>query len=260
MTARAGAPEALRRFFEEHPRVALAFSGGCDSAYLLYAAIESGADVCAYYAHSAFQPRFELEDARRLCAELGAALRVLELDVLADEHVRANPPERCYFCKRRIFSEILRAAEADGRNCAIDGTNASDDAQDRPGMRALREMRVYSPLRLCGITKAQVRALSREAGLFTWNKPAYACLATRVPSGRSIDEAMLARVDAGEGALRAMGLSDFRLRLTDGGCRMELTAADFARLPELREGILAALESDFQEITVNLRARGGIEL
>lgn len=76
-------------------------------------------------------------------------------------------------------------------------------------MRALREMRVYSPLRLCGITKAQVRALSREAGLFTWNKPAYACLATRVPSGRSIDEAMLARVDAGEGALRAMGLSDF---------------------------------------------------
>lgn len=224
MTARAGAPEALRRFFEEHPRVALAFSGGCDSAYLLYAAIESGADVCAYYAHSAFQPRFELEDARRLCAELGAALRVLELDVLADENVRANPPERCYFCKRRIFSEILRAAEADGRNCAIDGTNASDDAQDRPGMRALREMRVYSPLRLCGITKAQVRALSREAGLFTWNKPAYACLATRVAVG-----AEHRRSDAGaRGCGRGRAARDGAFGLS--------AAADGRRLPHGIDG------------------------
>ena len=184
----AAVPEALRQFFREHPRVALAFSGGTDSAYLLYAATACGCEVRAYYARSAFQPAFERADARRLAEQLSAELREIPLDVLAVEAVRRNPADRCYHCKRAIFSALLREARADGFDVVIDGTNASDDAGDRPGMRALRELRVLSPLRLCGIPKAEVRALSRQAGLFTWDKPAYACLATRVPAGVEITD------------------------------------------------------------------------
>ena len=253
-------PEPLRAFFRENPRLALAFSGGCDSAYLFYAAAACGADVAAYYVRSPFQPAFELEDARRLAAELGRELRLIEVDALADPRVRANPPERCYYCKQGIFGAILSAAAADGYILVIDGTNASDDASDRPGMRALRELEVRSPLRECGITKAQVRELSRGAGLFTWNKPAYACLATRIPTGAAIEAEALQKVERAEAALCALGFSDLRVRVTSGGCRLELTGADMARLMERRGEVLEALQRDFPEITLNLRARKGLEV
>ena len=253
-------PERLRAFFEENPRLALAFSGGCDSAYLLWAVRACGAELGVYYVRTAFQPAFELEDARRLCRELGQPLRVLELDALADDDVRANSDQRCYFCKRRIFGAILKAAAGDGFRCVMDGTNASDDVNDRPGMRALRELKVFSPLRACGISKAEVRVRSREAGLFTWNKPAYACLATRIPTGTPIDAAALARVERAEAALSDLGFSDFRVRLTPDGCRLELTGAQMPRLMAEREAVLAALGSDFGEVTLNLKPRKGLEI
>ena len=178
----------LEQFFKDNPKAAIAFSGGVDSSYLLYAAIKSGADVCAYYVKSAFQPQFELEDARRLAEQINAPLRVLQADILADERVVENPADRCYYCKNRVFSAIVSAAAEDGYALVLDGTNASDEEGDRPGMRALREMSVRSPLRECGLTKAEIRERSRKAGLFTWDKPAYACLATRVRTGEEITE------------------------------------------------------------------------
>ena len=156
----------LEQFFAENREVAIAFSGGVDSAYLLYAATRYAARVKAYYVSTAFQPEFELADARRLADELGADMQVLHVDVLMSGAVTANPPDRCYHCKNTLFRQILRAAENDGFPVLLDGTNASDDAGDRPGMRALRELSVRSPLRECGLTKAEIRRLSREAGLF----------------------------------------------------------------------------------------------
>ena len=259
MNGKTFVPESLVKFFGDHPRIALAFSGGCDSAYLLYAARACGAQVCAYYVHSCFQPRFELEDARRLADELNAEMRVLEADVLSDAQVRRNPPERCYHCKRRIFDAIAQAAQADGFEYIMDGTNASDDASDRPGMRALRERGVLSPLRMCAITKAQVRSLSQQAGLFTWNKSAYACLATRIPTGMEIDVSMLGRVERAEERLALMGFEDFRVRITPGGARLELREGQMALLMEKRRDILAALEADFGEITLDLRPRREVE-
>ena len=253
-------PESLRAFFRENPRLALAFSGGCDSAYLYGAAVACGADVAAYYVRSPFQPAFELADAKRLAGELGKELRIIEVDALADPRVRANPKERCYYCKQGIFGAILSAAAADGYRLVIDGTNASDDASDRPGMKALQELRVRSPLRECGITKAQVRALSRDAGLFTWNKPAYACLATRIPAGTAIEPEALMKVERAEAALHEMGFSDLRVRVTPGGCRLELTEEGLSRLAERREEVVAALERDFSEIMLNLRPRRGLEV
>lgn len=252
-------PQALRDFFREHTRLALAFSGGCDSAYLLYAARACGVDVGAYYVHSCFQPAFELADAQRLAEQLICRLNVIEMDVLEDAQVRANPANRCYYCKRNIFGGILEAAKRDGYHTVIDGTNASDDASDRPGMQALRELRVLSPLRMCGIAKAQVRALSHQAGLFTWNKPAYACLATRIPTGMAIEKPMLERVERAEMALSNMGFSDFRVRMTERGARLELCEGQLELLMRKRRDVLVALEADFAEITLNLRLRREME-
>lgn len=245
----------LHTFFQENPKVALAFSGGVDSAYLLYVATASGADVTAYYVHSAFQPTFEREDAERLARELGAKLRILPLDVLCDDTITANPADRCYHCKKRIFTAIVQAAQAAGYSLLIDGTNASDDDSDRPGIRALRELSVRSPLRECGITKAQVRTLSREANLFTWDKPAYACLATRIPTGEHITAEKLAKTEQAEQFLQSLGFRDFRVRLLGDSAKLQVRAEQFPLLLEKRQDILEGLQPLYPHILLDLEVR-----
>ena len=245
----------LRDFFQECPKVALGFSGGVDSAYLLYAALDHGAQVRPYFIKTAFQPQFELEDARRLCAQLGVELTVLELDVLQIPGVAENPPDRCYHCKRALFGRLRQQALADGYTVLIDGTNASDDAGDRPGMRALGELSVRSPLRECGITKAQVRALSKEAGLFTWDKPAYACLATRLPTGETITPEVLQKVEAAEDALFSLGYKDLRVRVFHGAARLQLPGEQLERATKEREAILQALSPWFDTVLLDLKER-----
>lgn len=246
----------LNDFFSENPRLALAFSGGVDSAYLLYAATAAGADVTAYYVHSAFQPAFELRDAQRLAQELGAKMRVLKLDVLSDDAITTNPPERCYHCKKRIFTAIVQAARKDGYDLLIDGTNASDDAADRPGIRALRELAVRSPLRECGITKAQVREKSREAKLFTWDKPAYACLATRIPTGETITAEKLQKTEQAEEFLKSMGFVDFRVRLMGESAKLQVRGKQLPLLIEKRNEILTGLKPLYWDILLDLEVRG----
>lgn len=212
----------LSEFFAKHTKVALAFSGGVDSAYLLYAATLCNVDVVAYYIKSQFQPEFEYEDAKRLVKELNARIKVVEVDVLQDKAIAANPENRCYICKNNIFNNIINAAREDGYSIIIDGTNASDLEDDRPGMRALKELGVMSPLRMCGITKDEVRRLSKEAGLFTWNKPAYACLATRVKTGETISDDILKRIEEAEDYIHSLGLLNIRVRYTNNKIKLEI--------------------------------------
>ncbi|WP_322170653.1 ATP-dependent sacrificial sulfur transferase LarE [Acutalibacter caecimuris] len=245
----------LQDFFRENPAVALGFSGGVDSAYLLHAAVGCGARVGAYYVKTAFQPAFELRDAQRLCRELGAPLRVVEVDILACRPVGENPPDRCYHCKKALFGALGEQARRDGFEVLVDGTNASDDAGDRPGMRALGELAVRSPLRECGITKSQVRERSRKAGLFTWDKPAYACLATRVPAGEPLSQALLKKIERAEECLFALGFSDFRVRVPQGVARLQVPASQMPLVLEKRQDILLALEGLFPAVTLDLLAR-----
>ena len=254
--ANTSVPDSLRTFFQNHPKLALAFSGGTDSSYLLYAALASGVDVKPYYASTQFQPAFELEDARRLARELGAELTVLNYDVLRHEEVAQNPSDRCYHCKRALFTHLLAAARADGYEELMDGTNATDDAGDRPGMRALRELGVLSPLRVCGIGKAEIRALSKEAGLFTWEKPAYACLATRVPSGIRIDPETLQRVERAEAALFRMGFTDFRVRVLGRAAKLQMPKAQLTEAAARAGAIREALAGDFSDVLLDLKPRG----
>ena len=246
----------LSDFFRENPRAALAFSGGTDSAYLLYEALQCGAEVRSYYVKTPFQPRFELDDALRLTKELGTELTVIEYDILDDGLVAANPADRCYHCKKKLFGLLLRERAAnDGLSLIIDGTNASDDAGDRPGMRALGELCVRSPLRECGLTKAEIRARSKEAGLFTWHKPASACLASRVPTGRPIERELLQRVEGAESELFALGFTDFRVRLFHEAARIQLPAAQMAAALERRGDILARLKKYFDTILLDMETR-----
>ena len=146
----------LTEFFKQHPKIALGFSGGVDSSYLFYAAVKAGADIRAYYVHGPFQADFEYEDAKRVARDIGAEdrLTVIEADVLSHKEVTNNPWNRCYYCKNLVFGTITQMAADDGYTTIIDGTNASDDPSDRPGVKALQEMHVLSPLQLCGIFAA----------------------------------------------------------------------------------------------------------
>ena len=245
----------LEQFFQENPRCALGFSGGVDSAYLLYAGVKAGADIRPYFIKTAFQPAFELADAQKLAEGLGVEVTVLELDALADPRVAANPADRCYFCKQNLFRTLKERAIADGYPVLLDGTNASDEAGDRPGMRALAELSVRSPLRECGLTKAEIRARSREAGLFTWDKPAYACLATRVPAGEAITADLLARVEGAEDALFRLGYTDFRVRVFHGAARLQLPRGQMERAVREAETIQAALKPYFTPILLDLEGR-----
>ena len=245
----------LRDFFAAHPRCALAFSGGVDSSYLLYEGLKWAEELGVYYVKSAFQPAFEARDALRMAETLGASVTVLQADVLACPAVAANPPDRCYHCKKVIMSTIKAAAEADGYTVLLDGTNFSDDVDERPGWRALGEAGVLSPLRLCGLTKETIRERSRQAGLFTWDKPAYACLATRVRTGQPLDEKTLFAVEAAENALLWLGFSDFRVRTFDGRARLEFTADQISEARESFEAIRALLAPYFTQIESELRER-----
>ncbi len=245
----------LNDFFKQHTKLALAFSGGVDSAYLLYAGIKAGCDIHAYYVKSAFQPQFELDDALKLAKELDAKMTVLDLDILSEETITKNPLNRCYYCKQKIFGEIIEAARADGYELLIDGTNASDDAADRPGMKALLELQVRSPLRECEITKAQVRALSKAAGLFTWNKPAYACLATRIPAGTLITKENLQTTENAEKILSDLGFSDFRIRLSGKDAKIQVREEDLEKLLLYRKEILETLKPYYLSVTLDLETR-----
>lgn len=245
----------LEAFFAQYPRAAVAFSGGTDSAFLLWKAKACGCDVHAYYVHSAFPPAFELDDARRLADQLAIPMTVVEVDILSVADARANRPDRCYHCKHALFTALWDRVRQDGYAVLLDGTNASDDAGDRPGMRALRELSVLSPLRLCGLTKEQVREQSRQAGLFTWDKPAYACLATRIPTGTAITAAQLEAVERAERALTALGFVDFRVRLMGRTARLEMTQSQLTQAAARHAEITAALGADFDAVVLDLTPR-----
>lgn len=245
----------LEEFFNKHRKVALAFSGGVDSAYLLYSAIKNNVDVCAYYVKSDFQPDFELEDAKRLRDILNAKMKILNIDVLENPNISKNPEDRCYYCKKEIFGRIYDEAKKDGYEVLLDGTNFSDEYEDRPGMKAKDELKVLSPLRECELTKEDIRKLSKDAGLFTWNKPSYSCLATRIKTYSEISKEKLERTEKSEDFMRSLGFTDFRVRNIGDDAKIEVVSSEFELLFKNREKILRELSKYFNKVLLDLEAR-----
>ena len=242
-------------FFCQNSEVAVAFSGGVDSAVLLALAKEHAKRVEAYCVKSQFQPQFELDDAVKIAELLSAEIEIIPLDVLSDSTITANPENRCYYCKKKVFAEIIKHAAADGFTTVIDGTNATDDASDRPGFRALGELRVLSPLRLCGYTKAAVRQVAGDYGLPVADKPSYACLATRIPTGVKITEETLAKTEAAENLLRNAGYKNFRIRYADGSARLELGRSETELFRQTEEKTRTLIEPYYDNIFLDPKER-----
>lgn len=245
----------LSDFFQQHPQAAIGFSGGVDSSYLAYCAKKYAQNILTIYYKSEFQPEFEFEDAKRFCAQHEIPLKILHGSVLKDNTIIENPKNRCYYCKQRIFSAIQKEALAQGFSVLLDGTNASDEADDRPGMLALKELHVLSPLRLCGLTKQDIRMLSKEAGLFTWDKPSYACLATRIPTGMKITGELLHAIESCENILFSMGFSDFRVRVRDGYALLQVTESDYPKASTSLNHIQQAFAAYFPKIVLDTQVR-----
>jgi uncharacterized protein len=228
-------PDRLREIIVGLGSVAVAYSGGTDSSYLLAVCLDVlGPDrLLALTADSPLTPRAELADARTLAAQLGATHLVLPSDDLGNASIVANPPDRCYHCKFTRFEALLEVARTEGLAHLAHGENSDDASDYRPGSRAADQLGVRAPLREAGLTKADVRTLSRERGLPTWNKPANACLASRFPYGTSLTVEGLARVEAAEEALqRAWGLRQLRVRDHYPVARLEVPPEKIAALAE----------------------------
>lgn len=213
-----------------HQSAAVAFSGGVDSSFLCYAAATAlGGKAAAITIVSPMLPQAEIREASLVARALGIEhILIEERDI--DEEVAANPKERCYFCKKIEFRAIIDAARERGLNAVLDGSNMDDLGDYRPGLRALRELGVISPLRDAGLTKADIRALSKQFGLPTWDKPAFACLASRIPYGERIDKEKLARVEQAEEVMRNAGFRQFRVRSHGNIARVEIAPEERRRL------------------------------
>jgi len=209
----------------------VAFSGGVDSTFLLYAALQAlPGRVLAVTATSPTYPKSERDEAERVAAAWGAAHRFVESNELEIPGFSENPPDRCYHCKKELFGILQEIARAEGYGAVCDGTNDDDRNDVRPGRRAAREIGVRSPLLECGITKDEIRALSRRFGLPTADKGSFACLSSRFPYGTRIDEEKLRRVEACEEILRRFGFRQFRVRVHDAVARIEVGRDEIARL------------------------------
>lgn len=246
--------ERLEGYLANLEKLAVAFSGGVDSTFLLKVAhMILGDNVVAITVNGAIHPGWEIESSKEIASRIGVRQILLDMDIFKNENIVTNPPDRCYHCKMAIFSMIKKTAKSYGIDNVADGSNIDDAGDYRPGMRALKELGILSPLRDAGLGKEEIRILSKELGLPTWDKPALSCLATRIPYNTRITEETLSMIEAGEDFLRGLGFSQIRLRHLGNLAKIEVPPEDMMRLLEVREMVVKKLrEIGYTYITMDM--------
>ena len=247
----------LEDYIRDLGSLAVGFSGGVDSSLLLCVAHNVlGDKAIAITGADASIPERELNEAKKFCEERGIKQIICTVDPLKIEGFRKNSPDRCYFCKYGIFTEIKKLAEENGIKYAAEGSNMDDLGDYRPGLRAVEELSVKSPLREAGLTKSEIREISKAMGLPTWSKPAYACLASRFVYGEEITEEKLHMIDMAEQFLIEHGFYEERVRMHGNIARIEVPPKDIPRLAsdEIREAVYKKFkEIGFLFVTIDMR-------
>ena len=245
----------LKDILKNMDSVLVAYSGGLDSTFLLKVASDVLQNkVLAVTATSPTYPKEELIFAKKMTKSIGARHKIIRTSELKDKNFISNPPDRCYFCKKELFSRLKKLARRYKLKFVIDASNASDRKDFRPGNRAKDELNIRSPLQEAGLNKEDIRGLSRSLGLATWNKPSLACLASRIPYGRRISQRILGRINQAEVFLKNMGFRQIRLRDYDGLCRIEVFKKDISRIFDKRDLIIRRLKRlGYNFITVDLQ-------
>jgi uncharacterized protein len=225
----------------------IAYSGGVDSTFLLKVAYDvMGEKVLAVTANSEVQSENEIKEASDIIADIGARYLVIETNEMQDENYKANAIDRCYHCKKILFSDLIKVAEEQNIDFILEGSNADDLSDYRPGLKAIEELKIRSPLKEADLTKDEIRSLSKSMGLPTWNKPAFACLASRIPYGTEITNDKLRRVDKAEFYLRSLGFYQVRVRDHGDIARIEVLSSEFEKL--FSNGLIEEITANFKEI------------